>query len=202
MRDVTQLIKHNQQLAEATREAEAANRAKSNFLANMSHEIRTPMNAILGFCQLLQKSTGLNSTQHEQLGIIATSGQHLLSLINDILEISRIEVGRTELQQESINIHSMLRDVVQLLSKPARDKALTIDVIEASNVPEWITADAAKLRQILINLVGNAIKFTDAGGVIVRTLCSEKEANVIVFEVEDCARSGADGHGHADAGWL
>jgi PAS domain S-box-containing protein len=185
MRDVTDFIAHNQKLSEATRAAEAANRAKSNFLANMSHEIRTPMNAILGFSQLLRQSTGLSARQLDQLSIIATSGRHLLSLINDILEISRIEAGRTELQQESVNIHDLLADVIGLLSKPAHDKGIRIDLEEATDVPDWITTDGAKLRQILINLLSNAIKFTEQGGVIIRSLCKPDE-QLIVLEVEDC----------------
>jgi CheY-like chemotaxis protein len=120
------------------------------------------------------------------LGIIANSGQHLLSLINDILEISRIEAGRTDLQEDNVSIHCILEEVVSLLRKPARDKGLTIDVIEAVDVPEWITTDGAKLCQILINLVGNAIKFTEEGGVIVRTMHAEDVEGAIAFEVEDC----------------
>ena len=142
-----------------------ASQAKSVFLANMSHEIRTPMNAILGFSQILLKNPALAVDQRQHLDIIARSGEHLLSLIDDILEMSKIEAGRTPLAPSSFNLRGLLTDLTSMFRLRAESKGLGFAVSVAAGVPAVLLADEKKLRQILINLLGNAIKFTDSGSV-------------------------------------
>ncbi len=149
----------------AQQEAEKANRAKSVFLANMSHELRTPMNAILGFAQLMQRDSTLTPVQTERLRTIDRSGKHLLDLINDVLEMSKIEAGRMELHENSFDLHKLLADIALLLQVRVQEKNLSLDIDYPLDLPQFIHADEAKLRQILINLMGNAIKFTNEGGV-------------------------------------
>ncbi|MGM0594129.1 MAG: ATP-binding protein [Pseudomonadota bacterium] len=149
----------------ARNEAEQANRAKSLFLANMSHELRTPLNAILGFAQLLERDPAMAPEQRQTLQTIYRSGQHLLSLINDVLEISRIEAGRMELAEAPFDLHELLAAVTDVLRLRAEEKGLTLELRVAPEVPGYIEGDQRKLRQILINLLGNAIKFTDDGWV-------------------------------------
>lgn len=169
------------ELAHAKDDAEAANRAKSAFLANMSHELRTPLNAILGFAQLLERATELNDEQRENLRIIQRSGEHLLALVNDVLEISKIEAGRTVLQEESFDLHQLVADLKDLFLARAEAKGLELRCSVAADVPRFVHTDNAKLRQVLINLVGNAIKFTDTGSV--EFLASGDEP--ITFSVKD-----------------
>jgi PAS domain S-box len=142
-----------------------ASQAKSVFLANMSHEIRTPMNAILGFSQILLKDPTLAANHRQHLGTIAKSGEHLLSLIDDILEMSKIEAGRTPLAPSSFNLRGMLTDLTSMFRLRAESKGLGFVVTVAPGAPAVLLADEKKLRQILINLLGNAIKFTDRGSV-------------------------------------
>jgi PAS domain S-box-containing protein len=148
--------------------AEAANRAKSVFLTNMSHELRTPLNAVLGFSELMQRDASLTSEQQDNLAIIGRSGQHLLALINDVLELSKIESGRTELQPESFDLHQMLQELVEVIHLRAVRKGLRLDFERAPEVPRFVRTDQGKLRQVLINLLGNAIKFTQRGSVGLR----------------------------------
>ena len=147
--------------------ADDANRAKSEFLANMSHELRTPLNAVLGFSQLLACDTSLTSRQKEHLHIINRSGEHLLKLINDVLEMSKIEAGRISLEIERFDIYNLLQNLEEMLQLRAEAKHLQF-TIECSDVPQLIIADEGKLQQILINLLGNAIKFTQQGSVTLR----------------------------------
>ncbi|HJX63135.1 MAG TPA: response regulator [Polyangia bacterium] len=164
-----------------------ASQAKSVFLANMSHEIRTPMNAILGFSQILLKNPALAIDQRQHLDIISRSGEHLLSLIDDILEMSKIEAGRTPLAPSSFNLRGLLIDLTSMFRLRAESKGLLFTVAVAPSVPAVLLADEKKLRQILINLLGNAIKFTDKGsvrcGVAVRR--EADSALRLVVEVED-----------------
>lgn len=158
------------QLQVAKEAAEAANRAKSTFLANISHELRTPLNAILGFSQLMMRSaesgrTVLTPSQRDDLHVIAASGEHLLGLINDVLDMSRIEAGRIILHQETCDLTAMLDGLEAMFRLRAEHKGLTLTVERAATVPSFITVDAGKLRQILINLLGNAVKFTQSGHV-------------------------------------
>jgi CheY-like chemotaxis protein len=142
-----------------------ASQAKSVFLANMSHEIRTPMNAILGFSQILLKDPALAANHRQHLGTIARSGEHLLSLIDDILEMSKIEAGRTPLAPSTFNLRGLVTDLTSMFRLRAESKGLGFVVTVAPGAPAVLLADEKKLRQILINLLGNAIKFTDRGSV-------------------------------------
>ncbi len=158
-------------IREAVR-SDDANRAKSEFLATMSHELRTPLNAILGFAQVIKHDTELNPTHHNHLDIICRSGEHLLNLINDVLEASRLEVGNVALQETSFDLYHLLNVLQQMFQFRAKGKGITLRVDYDTDVPQYLYADASKLRQILINLVDNAIKFTMVGQVVVtvRTL--------------------------------
>ncbi len=164
-RDITQERKTAQALEEAKIQAEEANRAKSSFLANMSHEIRTPLNAILGFSQLLLREPDLTTQQRHQLTTIHTSGEHLLELINDILEISKIEAGRSTLNVCSFDLFALLQDLKSMFQVRTDEKHLAFDLIYEDRVPHIIISDESKIRQILINLIGNAVKFTRQGRV-------------------------------------
>ena len=146
--------------------AEAANRAKSLFLANMSHELRTPLNAILGFTQILENDDNLTPKQYQHVTTIADSGEILLRLINDVLEMSKIEAGQATLNNLPFDLRQMLNTISNLLSKRAKDKGLYFEFDVAETVPQIIKGDESKLRQIFINLLDNAIKYTQVGGVI------------------------------------
>jgi signal transduction histidine kinase/CheY-like chemotaxis protein/HAMP domain-containing protein len=150
---------------QAKESAEAASRAKSLFLANMSHELRTPLNAILGFSQIMHKEKDITTSQRENLDIIIRSGEHLLALINDVLEISKIEAGRIVLETENFDLDKLIREVTDMMRNRAEEKNLCLTLDQFSDFPRYISADAAKLRQILVNLLGNAIKFTEHGSV-------------------------------------
>lgn len=163
-----------EQLAIATERALAASEAKTVFVRSMSHELRTPLNAILGYAQLLQDSAQLTRLQREGLQTIHRSGRHLLSLINDILDMSRIEAGRLELALEPMRLRGLAEEVAALCHPSAQDKGVQLRARTAAEVPEWVEADARRLRQILLNLVGNAVKFTDRGEVDVRAALDER----------------------------
>ena len=179
--------KRTAELAAARNAAEAANRAKSAFLANMSHEIRTPMNAILGFTQIMLQSPTLGPRDRENLEVIHRSGRNLLALINDVLEMSKIEAGRIEFTSKPMDLHELLGDIESMFRGPARAKGLQWEVITAPQLPRLIVTDGNKLRQILINLVGNAVKFTDTGGVVLRAWAVNRDDGCggLSFEVID-----------------
>jgi len=160
---------------QAQQAAETANKAKSTFLANMSHELRTPLNAILGFTQLMTRDTTLTPSQQENLGTISRSGMHLLTLINDVLEMSKIEAGRTVLSEQSFDLHGMLDELESMFRLRALDKGLALNVMYAADVPQHIRADESKLRQVLINLLGNAVKFTETGEVSLHVAGGQQE---------------------------
>ncbi len=182
-----QVTERTAQLEKAREDAEAANRAKTEFLANMSHEIRTPMTAIVGFADLLVDPSITNEDRAEHVKTIRRNGEHLVSVINDILDLSKIEVGRMTLSDEPCRICQVVAEVAALMRVRARGKGLSLDVEYQFPVPEVIRADPLRVRQILVNLVGNAVKFTDAGGVrvIVRSDDPKRTSPCIHITVHD-----------------
>src|SRR5579859_3982089 len=179
-RDVTERKRYQQSLQQA-------NRAKSVFLANMSHEIRTPMNAILGFSQLMQRDQGLTQRQCQYLGTINRSGEHLLALINDILEMSKIEAGRTTINPSTFDLPVLLKDLEMMFRVRTDEKKLSFSVEMIGDVPQYIVTDINKLRQFFINVLGNAVKFTEQGGVGLRVRADRDGAKgpLLVVEIED-----------------
>jgi len=155
-------------LHKAVMVADAANLAKSEFLSSMSHELRTPLNAILGFSQVMVRDSSLNNQHQQHLEIINRAGEHLLSLINDILEMSKIEAGRSQLNQSSFNLIRLLETLAEMFRLKAESKKLQLFFEVADGVPHFVNGDEGKLRQVLINLLGNAIKFTETGSVTLR----------------------------------
>jgi light-regulated signal transduction histidine kinase (bacteriophytochrome)/DNA-binding response OmpR family regulator len=166
-------------LREAAEKAEVANRAKSQFLAKMSHELRTPLNAILGFTQVLTRDNALSLEQKKHLEIISRSGEHLLSLINDVLEMSKIEAGRLTLNEHSFDLYRMLDAIKEMLQLKAKAKGLNLVFQRTLEVPQYIEADENKLRQVLINLLENAIKFTHEGTVTLRVRMEKRKEEEI-----------------------
>ena len=169
--------------------AEAANRAKSVFLASMSHELRTPLNAILGFSNMLRKDPDLSQEQCENLNIINRSGEHLLTLINNVLEMAKIEAGRVQLESAPLDLGGLVRDVTDMMQVRAKEKGLQLLIDQSSEFPRYIKGDEARLRQVLINLVGNAVKFTQQGGITVRFGMKPHATQLrLLIQVEDSGR--------------
>jgi PAS domain S-box-containing protein len=181
------------ELSEARDQAQAANRAKSAFLANMSHELRTPLTAVIGFAQVMSHSPSTSAKERENLGIILRSGEHLLTLINDILDLSKIEAGRVELDQQDLDLGELLRDVTDMMRGRAEAKGLLLVVEQSPAFPRFANTDPGKIRQIIINLIGNAVKFTQAGQVTIRLDASRtSKGQLLKLEVEDTGRGIAE----------
>jgi len=167
--DLESLVRRRtHELIEARNAAQSANIAKSHFLANMSHELRTPLNAVLGFSSLMRTDPSISGPNRETLDIINRSGEHLLSLINDVLDVARIEAGRATATIEPFDLSRLVRDITDMMRGKADEKELTLTCDLSSDCPRFICSDAAKIRQILINLVGNAVRYTERGSVTIK----------------------------------
>ena len=182
LRDISDRLERDTQLRLAKDAAEAATRAKSEFLANMSHELRTPLNGVLGYAQLLRRDRSLTSAQREAVGAITKGGAHLLELINDVLDLSKIEAGHVDIEATSTDLSRLTVDLEHLLAETARRKGLALTITVMPDVPRTVMLDGLHLRQVLLNLVGNAIKFTVHGEV---RLIITRDDGHLLFEVWD-----------------
>jgi PAS domain S-box-containing protein len=183
LRDISERRQHEAELKRAKESAEAATRAKSEFLANMSHELRTPLNGVLGYAQLMQRSNGLTSDQRESLDAIAKCGAHLLDLINDVLDLSKIEAGRIELEPGPTNLRQLTVELRHVIAEPARKKGLRFFVEIDPGLPSRLILDGRHMRQVLLNLLGNAVKFTEQGHILLTF--SRAEDGRLYCEVSD-----------------
>ncbi len=182
--DITERKRVAADLRAAVEAAQAANLAKSQFLAHMSHEIRTPLNAILGFAQLLERDQALTPLQRERVRTINRGGEHLLGLINSVLEVSKIEAGSVEVTAEEIDLHDLLAELGQIMRVRAEAKGLWLRMTIAESVPRRVRSDPGKLRQILLNLLGNAVKFSLRGGVALQASASRLEQGLCRLQVD------------------
>jgi PAS domain S-box-containing protein len=194
------LHKANEQLLQSQADAEAANRAKSTFLSTMSHEIRTPMNAILGYAQLMLRDPALSGEAKTNLKIIGRSGEHLLSLINDVLDMSKIEAGRIDLSPTTFNVSKLLEDLAAMFRLRAGTKGLRFEMTVGGESVPYIAADEGKIRQVLINLLGNAVKFTELGSISLHVRLEERNEDQSRGELWFCAQVKDTGPGIADEG--
>ncbi|MEW5744383.1 MAG: response regulator [Nitrospirota bacterium] len=190
VQDISERKAMEEDLVRAKERAEAASRAKSQFLANMSHEIRTPMNAVLGFAQIMGSDAELTAAQRKYLDAICTNGEHLLALINDILEMSKIEAGRVSLMNADFDLHALVGDLDTMFRPRIEAKHLAFRLEGLEKVPRCLNGDEGKIRQVLVNMLGNAVKFTEKGSIVIRLDAAEKERHgtrdwVIGIEVED-----------------
>ena len=190
--DITESRRIAEELSQAKEAAESASRAKSVFLANMSHEIRTPMNAILGFAQLIQRDPALTEQQRQWLHTINRSGEHLIRLISDILDMAKIESGRVPLALEEFDFPALLEDLEAMFRLRVEEKGLRFEIQHAAEIPRHLLSDAGRIRQVLMNLLGNAVKFTEQGGIRLRVTAepapptvSGQPAARLCLEVED-----------------
>lgn len=177
--DITEMKMTQMELEKAREESESSNKAKTLFIANMSHEIRTPLNAILGFSQLLLRNNSIDSEGKKQLGVVMKSGEHLLSIINSILELAKIETGKIVLEKEEFEIPKMIKEVTDMFINKVKEKGLKISYeVEGENNRCYI-GDEKKIKQIYINLIGNAVKFTEKGSIEIKiNIVRESEGKV------------------------
>ena len=185
--DITEQKITEAKLRKAIEDAKAANKAKSLFLASMSHEIRTPLNSIIGFSQLMGRDRQLSDLQKEYNAIIISAGEHLLSLINDILELSKAEAGRLELFPDNVDLQAFFTDLRMMFEEPARSKHLQFVFETAGNLPRYAVVDEVKLRRLFINLIGNALKFTDEGSIVVNVCYdkAEEDTGRLIVSIRD-----------------
>ena len=183
LRDISDRIARDEALRHAKDAAEAATRAKSEFLANMSHELRTPLNGVIGYSQLLQRDRTLSESQREAIDAISKCGTHLLDLINDVLDLSKIEAGRVDIEQSATDLPQLITDLRYVIAETATRKGLTLHTTLDSNLPARVVLDGRHIRQILLNLLGNAIKFTQQGDVLLSI--QEADGDGILFTVND-----------------
>lgn len=183
LRDISDRREHDDLLRRAKEAAEAATRAKSEFLANMSHELRTPLNGVIGYAQLLQRDRTLSGTQREALDAISKCGAHLLDLINDVLDLSKIEAGFIDIEEIATDLEELTIDLEHVVADSARRKGISLRMAIAPDVPRRVVLDGRHVRQVLLNLVGNAIKFTSHGEVRLGIACGED--GQLGFEVSD-----------------
>ncbi|UTJ07449.1 ATP-binding protein [Arcobacter roscoffensis] len=184
--NTTKLISSEAKLRVAISEAKSANKAKSIFLARMSHELRTPLNAILGFSSLLQKSKNIKKDEIENLNIIHKSGKHLLNIINEILELSKIEAGKIEIRAVSFDFYELIKEIDSIFSFRCKTKDIDFKIKHLSSLPKYIKADEQRLKQILINLLGNSLKFTEKKGSILVNIYEKNKK--LFFEVKDSGK--------------
>ena len=186
--EVRHLLNELEKQVAAVDNAEAANRAKSVFVANMSHELRSPLNVILGFSRLMADDPQVTADQGQKLKLIVRSGENLLRLINNVLDIAKIEADRVELEQTQFDLHQALHETHSMMQVRAVEKGLSFSIALSTDLPRYVTTDSGKLNQVLVNLIGNAIKFTKTGGVILRARAENVQSPqraLVRFEIED-----------------
>ena len=183
---ISEVNKYQDQLIASKQEAEKSKELQGQFLSNMSHEIRTPMNGIMGITRILQKSN-LNKEQHHFLNAIIKSSENLMVIINDVLDFSKIEAGKVVIENERFDLEDALDVVQEILVVKAEEKGIYLTVAKDEKVPRFISGDSVRLNQILINLVGNAIKFTEKGGVSIKVhaLHSDEDRIKLRFDIRD-----------------